>query len=55
VSSHVLSEVQLLADDVVIIAGGRLVRQCATVELTGAGRDLEGAFLELTAGGGGIR
>jgi ABC-2 type transport system ATP-binding protein len=35
VSSHLLSEVQQLADDVVIIAAGRLVRQGAVAELTG--------------------
>jgi ABC-2 type transport system ATP-binding protein len=35
VSSHLLGEVQHLADDVVIIAGGRLVRQGSVSELTG--------------------
>ncbi|HEY4027943.1 MAG TPA: ABC transporter ATP-binding protein [Candidatus Dormibacteraeota bacterium] len=35
VSSHLLAEVQHLADDVVIIAAGRLVRQGAVAELTG--------------------
>jgi len=35
VSSHLLSEVQLLADEVVIIAAGRLVRQAPVAELTG--------------------
>ena len=35
VSSHLLGEVQHLADDVVIIAGGRLVRQASVSELTG--------------------
>jgi ABC-2 type transport system ATP-binding protein len=35
VSSHLLSEVQQLADDVVIIAAGRLVRQGTVAELTG--------------------
>jgi ABC-2 type transport system ATP-binding protein len=34
VSSHVLSEVEQTVDDVVIIAGGRLVRQCPLAELT---------------------
>jgi ABC-2 type transport system ATP-binding protein len=35
VSSHLLGEVQHLADDVVIIAAGRLVRQGSVAELTG--------------------
>ena len=35
VSSHLLSEVQQMADDVVIIAGGKLVRQATVDELTG--------------------
>jgi ABC-2 type transport system ATP-binding protein len=35
VSSHLLGEVQLLADEVVIIAAGRLVRQATVAELTG--------------------
>jgi ABC-2 type transport system ATP-binding protein len=34
VSSHVLSEVEQTVDDVVIIAGGRLVRACPLSELT---------------------
>jgi len=36
VSSHVLSEVEQTVDDVVIIAGGRLVRACALADLTTA-------------------
>jgi ABC-2 type transport system ATP-binding protein len=35
VSSHLLGEVQHLADDVIIIAAGRLVRQGSVAELTG--------------------
>jgi ABC-2 type transport system ATP-binding protein len=35
VSSHLLAEVQHLADDVVIIAAGKLVRQATVAELTG--------------------
>jgi ABC-2 type transport system ATP-binding protein len=34
VSSHLLSEVQLFADDVVIIAAGKLIRQGPVAELT---------------------
>ena len=36
VSSHLLSEMQLLADDVVIIAAGRLVRQGPVAEVLGS-------------------
>jgi ABC-2 type transport system ATP-binding protein len=35
VSSHLLAEVQHLADDVVILAAGRLIRQGAVADLTG--------------------
>jgi ABC-2 type transport system ATP-binding protein len=48
VSSHVLTEVDQLADDVIIIANGRLVRQGPLAEIT-EGSTLEDAFLELTA------
>src|SRR3712207_5470022 len=36
VSSHLLSEMQVLADDVVIIAGGRLIRQGTVDEVLGS-------------------
>ncbi|RKN39956.1 ABC transporter ATP-binding protein [Micromonospora endolithica] len=36
VSSHLLSEMQLLADDVVIIAGGKLIRQGPVQEVMGS-------------------
>jgi ABC-2 type transport system ATP-binding protein len=39
VSSHLLSEVQQLADDVVIIAGGRLVRQGTVEQVVGSMTD----------------
>jgi ABC-2 type transport system ATP-binding protein len=48
VSSHVLTEIDQLADNVIIIAGGRLVRQGPLAEITD-GSTLEDAFLELTA------
>lgn len=48
VSSHVLSEMQQLADDVVVIERGRLVRQAPVRELTHGGRSLEDVFFELT-------
>lgn len=37
VSSHLLSEMELLADDVVIIAGGRLLHQGPVAQVLGAG------------------
>ncbi len=40
VSSHVLSEVEQTVDDVVIIAGGRLVRACPLSDLTDHGQRL---------------
>ena len=55
VSSHQLAEVGQLADDLVVIAAGRVVA-CGTLEsVTGGHAGLEEAFLELTAGRGGIR
>ena len=36
VSSHLLSEMQLLADDVVIIAAGKLIRQGPVDEVLGS-------------------
>ncbi|MGZ4625158.1 MAG: ATP-binding cassette domain-containing protein [Kineosporiaceae bacterium] len=57
ISSHVLSEVQQTVDDVVIIAGGRLVRSGPLEELSGAGSvravtpDAAGLVVALTAAG----
>ena len=56
-SSHVLPEVEQLADQVVIMHRGRLVRQGTLAELTGGGGGLEEVFLSLTAAerpGGGL-
>lgn len=47
VSSHLLSEMQHLADDVVIIHRGRLVHQGTLQELSSTHLDLESAFFEL--------
>jgi len=47
-SSHVLPEVELLADQVVIISRGRLVRHGTLAELTGGRGGLEQVFLSLT-------
>lgn len=49
VSSHILSEVEHLADDVVIIAAGQLVRSGVLADVT-AGASLESVFLGLTGG-----
>lgn len=48
-SSHVLPEVEQLADQVVIISRGRLVRHGTLAELTGGQGGLEQVFLSLTA------
>jgi ABC-2 type transport system ATP-binding protein len=48
VSSHLLSEMAQLADEVVVINRGRLVRQAPLAELTNGTRTLEDAFFELT-------
>jgi ABC-2 type transport system ATP-binding protein len=49
-SSHVLPEVEQLADQVVIMHRGRLVRHGMLAELTGGRGGLEQVFLSLTAG-----
>ena len=55
VSSHQLAEIEQFADDVVIIAAGRVVATGTLASVTGVHPGLEDAFLELTAGKGGIR
>jgi ABC-2 type transport system ATP-binding protein len=53
VSSHLLAEMARMADDVIVIDRGRLLRQGAIEELTDAGAaSLEDVFLELTDEGG---
>ena len=49
-SSHVLPEVEQLADQVVIMHRGRLVREGTLAGLTGGRGSLEEVFLSLTAG-----
>jgi ABC-2 type transport system ATP-binding protein len=49
-SSHVLPEVEQLADQVVIMHHGRLVRHGPLAELTGGQGGLEAVFLSATAG-----
>jgi ABC-2 type transport system ATP-binding protein len=55
VSSHLLAEMEQLADDLVIIAAGRVAAAGTVASVTGAHPSLEAAFLELTEGGGTIR
>jgi ABC-2 type transport system ATP-binding protein len=50
VSSHVLAEVALAVDQVVIIDRGRVIAVAALDELTGGDRSLEDVYLELTGG-----
>ncbi|GAA4516934.1 hypothetical protein GCM10023191_088570 [Actinoallomurus oryzae] len=47
-SSHLLHEIEQVADRVVLIGGGRILAQGTVTEL-GRGRSLEETFLELTA------
>jgi len=55
VSSHQLAEMEQFADALVIIAAGRVVATGTLASVVGGHPDLEAAFLELTAGQGGIR
>jgi ABC-2 type transport system ATP-binding protein len=55
VSSHLMSELQDIAGDVVVVGHGRVLAAAEVGELVGAYRTLEAAYLELTRGEGGIR
>jgi ABC-2 type transport system ATP-binding protein len=55
VSSHLLSEVAQTVDDVVIVAGGRLVTQGPLAEVAGPAASLEDVFVELTTSSEGSR
>ena len=50
-SSHLLREVEKIADELVVIGGGRVVAQGAVDELLVDGVDLEELFLSLLAEG----
>jgi ABC-2 type transport system ATP-binding protein len=50
VSSHLLAEMQLLADHVLVIGRGRLLADAPVRELTARSGSLEAAYLELTDG-----
>ncbi|WP_112239905.1 ABC transporter ATP-binding protein [Kribbella monticola] len=49
VSSHLMSELQLVADHLIVIGRGRLIADTPLSEFTAGGRSLEDAYLELTA------
>ena len=51
VSSHLLAELALSADHVVVVRSGRLVAQGSLQELTAGHPDLESAFLAMTTDG----
>src|SRR5205814_946660 len=48
VSSHLISEIALTADHLIVIGGGRLLADTSVAELTARSESLEEAFLELT-------
>jgi ABC-2 type transport system ATP-binding protein len=48
VSSHLISELALTAEHVIIIGRGRLIADSTVADLT-RGRSLEAAYLELTS------
>jgi ABC-2 type transport system ATP-binding protein len=48
VSSHLIGEMALTAEHLVVIGQGRLLADTSVAELTARGRSLEEAFLELT-------
>jgi ABC-2 type transport system ATP-binding protein len=51
VSSHLISEMALTADRLIVIGAGRLLADTAVAELSARSVSLEDAFLELTAAG----
>jgi ABC-2 type transport system ATP-binding protein len=50
VSSHLISEMALTADRLIVIGAGRLLADTTVAELSARSASLEDAFLELTAG-----
>jgi ABC-2 type transport system ATP-binding protein len=50
VSSHLISEMALTADHLVVIGQGRLLAEASVAELSARSASLEEAFLELTSG-----
>lgn len=52
VSSHLMSEVEAVADDLVVIAQGRVIQRGTTGDLVQGHDNLEGAYFAWTAGRG---
>jgi ABC-2 type transport system ATP-binding protein len=50
VSSHLISEIALMAEHLVVIGGGRLLADATLDELSAGAASLEDAFFELTSG-----
>jgi ABC-2 type transport system ATP-binding protein len=50
VSSHLISEIALMAEHLVVIGGGRLLADARLDELSAGAASLEDAFFELTSG-----
>jgi ABC-2 type transport system ATP-binding protein len=55
VSSHLMSELQDMAGHVVVVGHGRVIAAADVADLVAGYSSLEAAYLELTAGAGGIR
>ena len=55
VSSHLISEMALTADRLIVIGGGRLVADTSVAELSSRYGSLEEAFLSLTSAGAEFR
>jgi ABC-2 type transport system ATP-binding protein len=51
VSSHLISEIALVADHLIVIGGGRLLADTTVTDLAARAGSLEDAFLTLTSGG----
>jgi ABC-2 type transport system ATP-binding protein len=51
VSSHLISEIALVADHLIVIGGGRLLADTTVTDLSARSGSLEDAFLTLTSGG----
>ncbi|MYS80661.1 ABC transporter ATP-binding protein [Embleya scabrispora] len=49
-ASHLMSEMALTADHLVVIAAGRMLADCALADFVGEGESLEDVYLRLTAG-----
>ncbi len=51
VSSHLISEMALMAEHLVVIGAGRLLADTSVAEMSARSASLEDAFLELTSAG----